>query len=90
MNTKATLIESVAPSELVDAITEKVLNELRPMLEQSATPLAVDGDEMARLAGVSRVTIDRAVSAGKIPSFTVGRLRRFEPAKVIAAMAGEQ
>ncbi|EMI52571.1 hypothetical protein RSSM_06004 [Rhodopirellula sallentina SM41] len=57
------------------------------MIEQSRDPMLVPPDEMARLAGISRPHLDRLRAAGKIPSILVGRARRYEPSKVIEALA---
>ena len=83
---RSLLIEERDPGTLADGIAAAVVAAMRPILAESSRPLLVDGDEMARLAGVSRTTIDRAVRDGIIPSVLVGRARRFRPEAVIDAL----
>jgi excisionase family DNA binding protein len=83
---RSLLVEETDPGTLAEGIAAAVLAALRPVLAESSPPLLVDGDEMARLAGVSRATIDRAVRDGIIPSVLVGRARRFRPDAVIDAL----
>lgn len=83
---RSLLVEETDPGTLAEGIAAAVLAALRPVLAESSPPLLVDGDEMARLAGVSRATIDRAVRDGIIPSVLVGRARRFRPDAVIEAL----
>ena len=77
----------IDPEELKASITAEIIEALKPLLADSNEPRLVDGDRMAELAGVSRPTIDRAVRDGKIPSVMIGRCRRYEPRKVIDALA---
>ena len=83
---RSLLLEETDPGTLADGIAAAVVAAMRPVLAESSRPLLVDGDEMARLAGVSRATIDRAVRDGIIPSVLVGRARRFRPHAVIDAL----
>ena len=80
---RSLLIEEREPGTLADGIAAAVVAAMRPILAASSRPLLVDGDEMARLAGVSRATIDRAVRDQIIPSVLVGRARRFRPDAVV-------
>ena len=80
-------LEGLDPDELKASITAEVVKALKPLLADSNEPRLVDGDRMAELAGVSRPTIDRAVRDDIIPSVLIGRCRRFEPRKVIDALA---
>jgi excisionase family DNA binding protein len=47
----------------------------------------VDVEEMASILGVSTLTIYRKVKTGDIPVVRVGRLLRFDPEAVKAALA---
>ena len=80
-------LQGIDPDELKASITAEIIEALKPLLADSNEPRLVDGDRMAELAGVSRPTIDRAVRDEKIPSVLIGRCRRFEPRKVIDALA---
>ena len=40
---------------------------------------ALDADELAKLLGVAKVTILRWAKRGKIPSFRIGTMVRFDP-----------
>ena len=79
------ILKDTDPNELRAAIAADVLAAIRPLLANSSAPRLVDGDRMAKLAGVSRPTIDRAVRDGMIPSVRIGRRRLFEPSAVIDA-----
>lgn len=72
-------IDGTTPDELAEAITAAVVAELRPLIEASAEPLLVNGDEMARLLGISRPHLDRLRAAGVISSIPLGRNRRYDP-----------
>ena len=77
---------AVDPND-VDAIAESVADRLRPMLE--TRPRLVDADALAAMLSLSRPSIDRMRAAGVIPSIGSGRLRRFDPDAVIAALASQ-
>lgn len=72
--------------EFIDAVVQAVIRELRQTSPQAVLPLLVDIDEMARLASVSRQTLERAVRDDRVPSVKFGRLRRFRPDAVIRAL----
>jgi excisionase family DNA binding protein len=40
---------------------------------------ALDADELSKLLGVAKVTILRRAKRGKIPSFRIGTMVRFDP-----------
>lgn len=80
-------LQGIDPDELKASITAEIIEALKPLLADSNEPRLVDGGRMAELAGVSRPTIDRAVRDDIIPSVLIGRCRRFEPRKVIDALA---
>ena len=80
-------LQGIDPDELKASITAEIIEALKPLLADSNEPRLVDGGRMAELAGVSRPTIDRAVRDDTIPSVLIGRCRRFEPRKVIDALA---
>lgn len=83
---RSLLVEEIDPGMLADGIAAVVVAAIRPMLAEASAPMLVDGDEMARLAGVHRSTLDRAVRDGLIPSVRIGRARRFRPDAVIDAL----
>lgn len=62
---------------LADAIAERLAGRV-------AGDAVGDIHDAARWLGVSVPTIERAVRRGAIPSFTVGRLRRFRRSEVMA------
>ena len=80
-------LEGIDPDELKASITAEVVKALKLLLADSQEPRLVDGDRMAEIVGVSRPTIDRAVRDNLIPSVMIGRCRRYEPRKVIDALA---
>jgi excisionase family DNA binding protein len=43
---------------------------------------AITADELAKLLGVSRITIFKRAKAGRIPSFRVGTCVRFDPRSI--------
>lgn len=79
-------LEGIDRAELVAEIAAAVVAELRGMSPAPDGATQVDGDRMAQIAGVSRPTLDRLVKRDAIPSRKVGRLRRFVPDEVLAAM----
>lgn len=46
----------------------------------------VDVGEIARILQVSKLTVYRMAAEGRIPSFKIGRNRRFDVAAVLEAM----
>lgn len=84
------ILQGITLDDLVDAISSEVMSRLEPALAKSAAPMLVDGDEMARLASVSRPTIDRLRAADEIPSIPAGRRRLYDPAAVIAALCAQE
>lgn len=83
---KLLLIEGIDPAELSECIAAAVVDAMKPVLAESSRPLLCDGDEMARLAGISRPLIDRLRASGAIPSVLIGRRRLYRPDAVIAAL----
>jgi excisionase family DNA binding protein len=43
---------------------------------------AITADKLAKILGVSKITIFKMAKAGRIPSFRVGTCVRFDPRKV--------
>ncbi|TWU54393.1 Helix-turn-helix domain protein [Rubripirellula tenax] len=80
------LIRDTDRDELIRDTAEAVAQLLRSESASETKPMLVDGDEMARLASISRPTVDRGVRSGLIPSVMIGRARRFRPDAVIAAL----
>ena len=81
------ILRDTDPDQLRADITRMVVAAILPLLADSQEPRLVDGDRMAELASVSRPTIDRAVRDDIIPSVMIGRCRRYEPRRVIDALA---
>jgi excisionase family DNA binding protein len=46
-------------------------------------PGAITAEPLARLLGLSRITIYKLAKAGTIPSFRVGNAVRFDPALIV-------
>ncbi|MBL8889134.1 MAG: helix-turn-helix domain-containing protein [Planctomycetaceae bacterium] len=65
--------------ELADAIAQRLNGRV-----EIGDPVG-DVHDAARWLGVSVPSVERAVRAGLIPSFKVGRLRRFRKSEVLAA-----
>jgi excisionase family DNA binding protein len=65
--------------QLADAIVERLNGRV-----EVGDPIG-DASDAARWLGCSVPTIERLVKSGSIPSIRVGRLRRFEKSKVLAA-----
>lgn len=87
---RSLMIEGVDLDALTDAVAAAVVAKMKPLIEQSTAPLLVDGDEMARLAGVSRPTIDRLRAAKLIPSVLLGTRRMYQPSAVIEALVANE
>ena len=68
---------------LVKQIVQAVARELASMKPQ---PLLVSGDELAELISVSPSTVDRLTREDRIPSVKIGKLRRYNPDAVVAAL----
>ncbi len=47
----------------------------------------LDADELAKLLGVAKVTILRRAKRGKIPSFRIGTMVRFDPQAILSLAA---
>ncbi len=71
--------------DLSNAVAELVSKRLETLLGNRERRL-VDRPTMARLANIGICTLDRLVSAKRIPSVLVGRRRLFDPDPVIAAI----
>ncbi|KLU05707.1 hypothetical protein RISK_002339 [Rhodopirellula islandica] len=82
-------IASTTPDELADRVTNSVVEQLRHLIQESSNPILVDSDEMARLASISRPTLDRLRSAQVVPSVLVGRRRLYRPDAVVAALEAQ-
>ena len=67
-------------NSLADAIAERLSSRLSM---QSADPMT-DSRGVADLLGCSVPTVERLTKSGAIPSFKVGRLRRYRRADVLS------
>lgn len=83
---RSLIIQEVDSESLAELIAAVVAEAMRPVLAEASQPLLVAGDEIARLIGISRATIDRGVRDGTIPSVLIGRARRFRPDAVVKAL----
>jgi excisionase family DNA binding protein len=76
----------------IDRLADAIADRLASLLANADDPVG-DSDAAAEWIVCSKPTIERMVRDGRIPSFTVGRLRRFRRSEVLAAMkadGGEQ
>ncbi len=74
---------------LVEEITSAVGDAVRSIATELQQPHVVGRDRMAELLGVGIATLDRLVSANEIPSILVGNRRKFEPRRVLDALAAK-
>lgn len=65
----------LSPVEIHE-IAQQVVELLKPQLIAAAAK-QLDADQVAEVLGVSKSTVERWTAAGKIPSYTVGRCRRY-------------
>jgi excisionase family DNA binding protein len=71
----------------VQHVGQRAMVELLELAHPGALGTApVDIDEMARILGVSVVTVRRMIKANEIPFLKAGRIYRFIPADVIASI----
>jgi excisionase family DNA binding protein len=75
----------------IDAIIERIADAVADRLraEQIAAPntsVELDVYGVAELLSCSVPTVERRTKAGEIPSYTVGRLRRYNRDAVLAAV----
>jgi excisionase family DNA binding protein len=76
----------------IDRLADAIADRLASLLASADDPVG-DSHAAAEWIACSVPTIERMVRDGRIPSFTVGRLRRFRRSEVLAAMkadGGEQ
>jgi len=52
-----------------------------------ATKELLKDEQLANILGIHRVTVRKLALSGKIPSFKIGRARRYDIDAVLAAMA---
>lgn len=78
--------------ELNEMIRDAVAEALASLSIGQSEPVGttVDGDEMARRLSISRSTLDRMRSDGKIPSVGLNRTVRYDPVAVLAAVSDAQ
>jgi excisionase family DNA binding protein len=50
------------------------------------TKTLVDASELARIVGLPTASVRRLARQGELPSYRLGRLLRFSPVEVLAAM----
>ena len=84
-------LRGIEPRQLVDDVASKVSTDvvamLRPMLIEANEPRLVDRKELARSLGISESSVSRLVANGRIPSVSLGQLRRFVIADVIRSLS---
>ena len=78
---------SLSPAE-IDRLAEAICERLAGRLGGGAGDEIGDVHAAARWIGCSVPTLERAVRRGEVPSFTVGRLRRFRRADLLAMQTG--
>ena len=82
---KSLILEHVDVDVLAMRVADIVSKRMESVLGNRERRL-VDRPAMARLANIGVCTLDRLVSAKRIPSVLVGRRRLFDPDPVIAAI----
>ena len=82
---KSFILEHADVDVLATKVADIVSNRMVSILDNRERRL-VDRPAMARLANIGTATLDRLVSAKRIPSVLVGRRRLFDPDPVIAAL----
>jgi excisionase family DNA binding protein len=82
-------LDGVTADELIESITDRVIEQLRPLFEAKAGPMLVDRQAMADRLGVSLQTVNRLTASGEIPSVLVGTRRLYVPDRVIEALADQ-
>lgn len=75
----------MSPSEL-EQLVAQIADAVVERLANGTADRAQDVYGMAELLRVSVPTVERMVASGLIPSFKINRLRRFDPADVLAAL----
>jgi excisionase family DNA binding protein len=65
-------------------------NDTRRMNRITTLEKLIGGAEAASLLGVHIETIARWSRTGRIPSYRVGRIRRFKPAELLALLKPER
>lgn len=78
------LLRECDRSDLLNDLRVCVREEIEEALRRR--PQAVEGEEMASIAGISRTSLDRLRKAGKVPSAKVGTRRLYDPDAVMAAL----
>ncbi|WP_430453679.1 helix-turn-helix domain-containing protein [Rhodopirellula europaea] len=75
-----------------DSLVSRIQAAIADVLAESRhrPPQLVDGDELARLLSVSSQTVARMRQAGSIPFVEMGRLIRYSPDAVVAALATDK
>lgn len=73
----------MTPSD-IEAIAEAVADRVAAKLANADRALDVHG--VAELLGCSVPTVERLNAAGELPSYRVGRLRRFDRGDVLASL----
>lgn len=68
----------------IEQIAQAVVERLRDGSETHGSVL--DNDGVARLLGCSVATVERLTRSGELPSYQVGRLRRYDRVAVLEAI----
>lgn len=82
---KSLIFEHADVDVLATKVADIVSKRMESVLSNRERRL-VDRPTMARLAGIGTATLDRLVSANRVPSVLAGRRRLFDPDPVIAAL----
>ncbi len=75
----------MSPSEL-EQLVARIADAVVERLTNDTADRTLDVFGMAELLNCSVPTVERMVASDEIPSFKVNRLRRFDPADVLAAL----
>jgi excisionase family DNA binding protein len=72
----------------IEQLAEAIVERLAGHVGHGPSDEVGDVHDVARWLGCSVPTVERAARRGEIPSFTVGRLRRFRRADLMAMKGG--
>ena len=74
-------------AKICDMVADRLADRLPKQTHHVHPDALVDGPEMAKLLGdISPQSVDRLRKAGTVPAVNIGRLVRYRPESVIAAL----
>jgi hypothetical protein len=86
---KSLILEHADVDVLAMKVADVVTHRVESILGNRERRL-VDRPAMARLANIGTATLDRLVTAKRIPSILVGRRRLFDPDAVVDALSAAE